>query len=152
MQRLMGMEYRESQTSYFGKSGVPWLGSLVIRLKTAAEKESEKLERDASNRSGATMYGETQCKIEIFDATSDTGKENGFFCASTLEAILKLYKIQNPHITELILLSDGAGCFQGNHLLLYLPYIHSLTGDLITAHTHTNSYTNFICTNRHTHY
>jgi hypothetical protein len=136
MQRLLGMEYRESQTAYFGKSGMPWLGTLFIRLKTESEKEKDKLKRESSKRNKTTIYEDTMCMIEIYDATSDTGKENGFFNASSLEAIVKLYKTHNPHITELILVSDGAGCYQGNHLLMYLPYMYTLTGKHTTITRH----------------
>eukprot|EP01034_Spumella_vulgaris_P036371 gene36370-biopygen30926 len=51
-----------------------------------------------------------------------------------MEAVLTQFRANHAHITEVKVVSDGAGCYQGNHLFAYLPFMVKLTGVRVTDH------------------
>jgi hypothetical protein len=109
--------YRESMVEFYGKRGFPWLGFMIIRKREADDEG-----------------GEGDCIIQFIDCVMDGVKEDGYTVASILEAVLKGYKGDNPHITKATLVTDGAGCFSGVFLFLFLSDLGLLTGISITAH------------------
>jgi hypothetical protein len=116
--KLQMLLFRESMVEFYGKRGIPWLGVMIIRKKLASEKKPN----DTSN-----------CIVEFTDVLMDDTKEDGPAVAAIFVEILKTYKARHPHITEAIPFTDGAGCFSGNFLFLYITRIGELTGIKITS-------------------
>jgi hypothetical protein len=113
MQMLL---FRESMVEFFWKRGFPWLGFMVVRKRRPGE--------DVDN----------ECVVEFLDYVVDGAKEDGYAVASMLEAMLKKYKTKHLWIISGKLMRDGAGCFSGLVLFLFLTEIKQLTGIAITDH------------------
>eukprot|EP01034_Spumella_vulgaris_P031590 gene31590-39023_t len=121
------MFYRESQVQFFGKRGTPLHGTMIIRKATAEEK----LEMQTNKRQISCT---SKCVVEFIDISVDNTKEDGYSVASLTEAVLKMYKQRNNFIDEAFLFTDGAGCFAGNFLALFLTRSFELTGIRVMDH------------------
>jgi len=66
----------------------------------------------------------------------DNATENGRAVAANLESVLKEYKTryENKHVTEYILLTDGAGCYSGTFLFLDVILAFVLIGMRCIGH------------------
>ena len=105
--KLLAILYRESMQQFFGKRGIAWHGLMFITL----------------------IPGETEAlQVFIINDLSDDAKEDGFLVASALEDGLRIFKKENAHIEEAILMTDGAGAYSGALLLGHLPNMAQNTG------------------------
>jgi uncharacterized C2H2 Zn-finger protein len=132
--KLLPLFFREATQDFYSKRGIPWLGLMFIRRKTADEKAAGRLKRDNSKRKKVVMYEVGEYVAEIYDAVMDDVKENGHTAFSATQAITQMFKHNNPHITKMKIMTDGAGCFQGKHFFLYLPLLGRLAGIRVTDH------------------
>ena len=90
------LRYREKQSDWFGKRGLSWHISTVI---TGDLDISGKLEM--------------QSYAHLFDAC----QKDWFAVCSILENTLGEFKAKKPHITQVYLRSDEAGCYHNNSLI-----------------------------------
>ena len=98
------MKYRESQTDWFGKRGLPWHVTVIIRSKDG------------------TMESETL--VHVFEPTTQD--------SSTVAAIMKhsieVCKQDTPSLEKVHYISDNAGCYHCSTTLLAILGISHATG------------------------
>ncbi|XP_061189168.1 uncharacterized protein LOC133197244 [Saccostrea echinata] len=103
--KFLPMRYREKQTDWFGQRGKHWHVSVCIY-------------RDENGEIGH----------RTFTHVIENVKQDWYAVASLLENILQTMKIQIPHVTDVYLRSDNAGCYHCGHLWIAIPQISQRTG------------------------
>ncbi len=90
------IRYREKQSDWFGKRGLSWHISTVISSDVKKEGSLE---------------------LQSYAHVFDTCQQDWFAVSSIIENTLKVIKTQKPHITQVYLRSDEAGCYPNNALI-----------------------------------
>lgn len=99
--KFIPMQYRESQSNWFGKRGLSW----HITVGTF--------------RNGKAMEVNTHTIIHIFDAaTQDAHTSNAI-----LKNSLMNFQEMNPSLKEAYVRSDNAGCFHGTASISAMPFL-----------------------------
>ena len=62
--------------------------------------------------------------VHLFDSLA----QDSYTVFAILIRLLKTVKTANPHISEALLRSDGAGCYYSNNLIAALNEVHVHTG------------------------
>ena len=94
--KFLQLRYREKQSDWYGKRGLSWHISTVISSDP--------------NKPGSL---ELQSYAHLFD----TCQQDWFAVCSIIESTLETIKTQKPHITQVYLRSDEAGCYHNNSLI-----------------------------------
>ena len=114
--KLMSMAYRESMVDFFGKRGIVLFGMAFTRYKT----DDEFLDDRVDNAYKSNL------KTEYIDTTTNESSEDSWNTFAMILEGIKAYKIRNPHITKIIVQSDGAGALKSYEMLLLLYHIADL--------------------------
>ena len=103
--KFLPLHFREKSAKFYGKRGINWHVTAVIRKTT-----------------------ESSLSVEVFVHVFDSCDQDQIAVASitqnTLSTLRKLY----PELTEVYFRSDNAGCYHGGYLLTSLPSIGHETG------------------------
>lgn len=102
--KYLPTRFREKMTDFYGKRGRSWHVSSVI------------------SKSGQEL--EVECYVHIFDSCT----QNWIAVASIVEDVLCNVKKEDPHVENVYLKSDNAGCYHSTQLLSSLPEIGKRTG------------------------
>jgi hypothetical protein len=94
--KFQQLRYREKQSDWFGKRGLSWHISTVISSDVKKEGSLE---------------------LQSYAHLFDTCQQDWFAVSSIIENTLKVIKTQKPHITQVYLRSDEAGCYHNNALI-----------------------------------
>ncbi|CAF3310118.1 unnamed protein product [Rotaria sp. Silwood2] len=113
--KWLQLKYRESQSEWFGKKGLPWHLTHIIRVK----------EPSTTTPSAKSFEHRTMC--HVFNYCGQTGKT----VVSILVDVLKRLREENPKLEKVYLRCDNAGCYHGSELLLSIKKIYNETGVLI---------------------
>lgn len=93
--KFLQLKYREKQSEWFGKRGINWHVSCVIK------------------RNAADNGLEIATYVHLFDSCS----QDWYTVCAILEHLLNIIKGNKPHVTQIFLGSDGAGCYHNNNLI-----------------------------------
>ena len=94
--KFLQLKYREKQSDWYGKRGLSW------HISTVISSDPEK-----------AGHLELQSYAHLFD----TCQQDWFAVCSIVESTLKVIKTQKPHVTQVYLRSDEAGCYHNNSLI-----------------------------------
>ena len=126
--KLNELFQREGQDDWFAKSGTAYHGNCFIRRRREDELEALRV----------ASPGKEPCLFDIsfFDTAMDGVAETGRAVAATLEMNMKEWKArpENSLATSYILLTDGAGCYSGTFLFMFLAFAYCVTGMRCIAH------------------
>jgi hypothetical protein len=98
--KFIPLKYREKMIDWFGKRGLSWHISYIVRLQKSSENSTSSKDRRYEHRSYAHVFN---------NCTQD-----GRAVLAILTDVIKRLKRENPEITKAFLRSDNAGCFHGN--------------------------------------
>ena len=118
MKFLMSV-FREAMAEYFGKRGMPWHGCMLVRKPLRFER---------------ARYGEGEFVCEYKHAMMLTSKEDGFATLAAVHVALSEYKIENPHIANAFVKTDGAAAYAGATFTLGLSFMDETTGIRVERH------------------
>lgn len=93
--KFLQLKYREKQSEWFGKRGINWHVSCVIK------------------RNAADNGLEIATYVHLFDSCS----QDWYTVCAILEHLLNIIKGNKPHVNQIFLRSDGAGCYHNNNLI-----------------------------------
>ena len=113
--KWLQLKYREPQSEWFAKKGLPWHLTHIIRVKEASTTTS----------SAKSFEHRTMC--HVFNYCGQTGKT----VVSILVDVLKRLRAENSKLEKVYLRCDNAGCYHGSELLLAIQKIYNETGVLI---------------------
>ncbi len=113
--KWLQLKYRESQTEWFGKKGLPWHLTHIIRSKQPSEGSSN----------GRSFEHRTIC--HVFNYCGQTGRT----VVNILHHVLKCLRLENPKLENAYLRADNAGCYHGSEFLLSIKKLYEETGVLI---------------------
>lgn len=113
--KFLPMKYRERMTDWFGKRGLSWHITHVVRLQKSASRLTSSKIRTYEHRSF----------IHVFNNCI----QNGRTVVSILSDVFKKLKKENSQIEKAFVRSDNAGCFKGNldkylAIFLLLPHMY----------------------------
>lgn len=94
--KFLQLKYREKQSDWYGKKGLSWHISTVISSDP--------------DKAGSL-------ELQSFAHLFDTCRQDWFAVSSIIENTLKMIKTQKPHVTQVYLRSDEAGCYHNNSLI-----------------------------------
>jgi len=92
--KFLPVKYREIQTDWFGKRGIPWHISVAVRKATDGHLEHQAFVHVAQNCS-----------------------QDSNVVVSIMEHILRTLKAEHPEITTAFSRQDNAGCYQNSTVL-----------------------------------
>lgn len=94
--KFLQLKYREKQSDWFGKRGLSWHISTVISSDP--------------DKAGSL-------ELQSYAHLLDTSQQDWFAVGSIIESTLKVIKTEKPHVTQVYLRSDEAGCYHNNSLI-----------------------------------
>lgn len=105
------IRYREKTLDFFGKKGISWHGIVVFHLDKCYDESGK-------------YTGPEHLSMLFYDhfIQGDT-QQDVTAVASILEAGIMRLKKDLPNVTEIILLSDNAACYQNLTLPVTLPFV-----------------------------
>ena len=103
--KYLPRKYRESQSDWFAKRGLPWHISVVMKKTVGADLE-------------------TMAIIHIFEST----KQDSNAVISLLQHVLEVVKHSDPSITTAYLRQDNAGCYHSANTILGVRELGKKTG------------------------
>lgn len=104
--KLLPLQYREKTTDWFGKRGLSWNITYVVRLQKCVSNSTSLTNRSYEHRSFVHVFN--NCK------------QDGPAVVAILGDVFKRLKQEDPQIRKAFLRSDNAGCFHGK--LAYFSY------------------------------
>lgn len=113
--KWLQLKYRESQNEWFGKKGLPWHITHIVRAKPA------------STTSSAVKSFEHRTMCHVFNYCGQTGRT----VVSILSDVLKRLRSENPKLETVYLRADNAGCYHGSEFMLAVKKLYDETGVLI---------------------
>jgi hypothetical protein len=96
------MKYREKMVDWFGKRGLSWHITYVVRLQRSSSN---------STSSKIRLY-EHRSFVHVFNNCT----QNARTVVAIIADVFKRVKMEDPQISKAFLRSDNAGCFHGNCL------------------------------------
>ena len=108
--KFMAFQFREAQTNFFGKRGIPWHGIMI------AYKVGEEL------------------RVEFIDAIVRDSDEDAVSTFQQLIAGWSSFLLRHPGRNKTRLRSDGASCYSGGLFCKLLGFAWSLCGMQVIEH------------------
>lgn len=112
--KFLSLRYREKMSDFFGKRGIAWFGGRVM------------------------WYDPAKDLIQYYfvHQICENDAENGVLSIQCLVTLLNQHRLSHPieKHTDIILGSDGAGCFEGIDFTARLPYLHLAIQWNVTQH------------------
>ncbi|XP_062575515.1 uncharacterized protein LOC134237441 [Saccostrea cucullata] len=103
--KFLPQSFRESQQNWFGKQGISWHVTCAIFLEHPRD--------DADSQ-------EKKFSLVSFVHVLQGGNQGWFSVACILKNSLEKLKCLNPHLSEVYLKSDNAGCYHSMPLMSYI--------------------------------
>ena len=94
--KFLQLRYHEKQSDWYGKRGLSWHISTVISSDP--------------DKAGSL-------ELKSYAHLFNTCQQDWFAVCSIIENTLEVIKIQKPHVTQVYLRSDKAGCYHNNSLI-----------------------------------
>ena len=94
--KFLQLRYREKQSDWYWKRGLSWHISTVISSDP--------------DKAGSL-------ELKSYAHLFNTCQQDWFTVCSIIENTLEVIKIQKPHVTQVYLRSDKAGCYHNNSLI-----------------------------------
>lgn len=113
--KWLQLKYRESQNEWFGKKGLPWHLTHVIRTKQSA----------TTSPSVKAFEHRTFC--HVFNYCGQTGRT----VVSILHDVLTRLRLENSKLDKVYVRADNAGCYHGSEFLLSVQKLYEETGVLV---------------------
>lgn len=128
--KFEALRFREKTLEFFGKKGIFWHGIVVFYLPV-----------DVAGSANHTNGTGTELLSMLFydHIVQGDSKQDVFAVASILEAAFMRLKQHIPENTEVVLLSDNAGCYQNSTLPIMLPFIARSNGLTAVKFLHTET-------------
>jgi hypothetical protein len=98
--KFIPMKYREKMIDWFGKRGLSWHITYVVRLQQFSSNSTSSTNRLYEHRSF----------VHVFNNCT----QNGRTVVAIIADVFKRLKREDPQIRKAFLRSDNAGCFHGN--------------------------------------
>ena len=128
--KFEALRFREKTLESFRKKGISWQGIVVFYLPVD----------DARSANYTNGTGTELLSILFYDhIVQGDSKQDVFALASILEASFMHLKQDIPEATEVVLLSDIAGCYQNSTLPIMLPFIARNNGLTAVKFLHTET-------------
>jgi len=108
--KFMAFQFREMQTEFFGKRGIPWHGMMI------AYKEGNDL------------------RIEFQDCIVRDSKEDAQSVFQQMAVGWKAFLIRHPEQNKTHVRTDGASCYSGVHFCKLLAFCKDLCGMTVLSH------------------
>jgi len=108
--QFLQLKHREKQSDWYGKRGLSW------HITTVISSDPDK--------AGSL---ELQSYAHLFD----TCQQDWFAVCSIIENTLETMKTQKPHVTQVYLRSDEAGCYHNNSLIAAAKNIGQRVGTTV---------------------
>ncbi|KAK3705287.1 hypothetical protein QZH41_008174 [Actinostola sp. cb2023] len=105
--KFLQLKYREKQSEWYGKRGLSWHISTVI-----------------SSDPDKTGNLELQSYAHLFNLC----QQDWFAVCSVIENILEVIKSQKPHVKQVFLRSDEAGCYHNSSLIAAIQDVAKRVG------------------------
>ena len=99
--KFIPMQYRESQSSWYGKRGLNW------HVTVATFKNDDKLQ--------------THTILHVFDSTAQDADTSNAVLSDSMDMLHQF----NPCLDSAFIRSDNAGCFHGTVSICAVPYLSS---------------------------
>lgn len=103
--KFLPLKYRETQTDWFGKRGISWHISVVVRRETGGNLQHQAFVHIAKNCS-----------------------QDSNVVAAIMEHILRNLSNEHPEITTAYFRQDNAGCYKSAAMLAACPLMQKTTG------------------------
>lgn len=103
--KFLPLKYRETQTDWFGKRGISWHISVVVRRETGGNLQHQAFVHIAKNCS-----------------------QDSNVVAAIMEHILRNLSNEHPEITTAYFHQDNAGCYKSAAMLAACPLMQKTTG------------------------
>ena len=103
--KFLPVKYRETQADWFGKRGISWHISVVVRKATDGHLEHQAFVHVAQNCS-----------------------QDSSVVVSIIEHILRTLKVEHPEITTAFFRQDNAGCYHNSKVLAACRLMQEATG------------------------
>lgn len=116
----------QAMPEFFGKAGMPWHGTMVIRRPRARPP--------GPVQPGQSTFAAGEFECYYYDAMMNDKKEDGFSTFSAVRLAIEKFKSKNSDITKVYLKTDGAGAYSGIEFTSGLSYMAELTGVRVVAH------------------
>ena len=110
--KFLQLKYRQKQSEWFGKRGLSWHISTVITKNVSTGKV------------------ELQSSAHILDSC----QQDWYAVCSIIENTLEALKKEHPHITQVNLRSDEAGCYYNNFLVAVVRDAGNRVGITVTRY------------------
>jgi len=98
--KFIPLKYREKMTDWFGKRGLSWHISYVVRLQKSSSNSTSSKNRTYEHRSF----------VHVFNNCT----QNGRAMVAILADVFKQLQKEDLQIKKAFVRSDNAGCFHGN--------------------------------------
>jgi len=108
--KFMAYQFREAQTDFFGKRGIPWHGQMI------AFKEGNEL------------------RVEYLDCIVRDSKEDALSAFQQMAVGWKAFSIRHPRHSRTHLRTDGASCYSGVQFAKLLAMAPELCGMTVLSH------------------
>ena len=103
--KFFPLKYRETETDWFGKRGISWQISVVVRRETGGNLQHQAFVHIAKNCS-----------------------QDSNVVAAIMEHILRNLSKEHPEITTAYYRQDNAGCYKSAAMLAACPLMQKTTG------------------------
>ena len=123
---------RETTLSHYGKRGIGWHGVHLMYYRL----------EEHVNDDGITVKVPVKYAVYLDQILADTNKQDCLCVFSMIDAALQQIKVNLPFLTELILQSDNANCYQNNFLVCAIALLnacHQSRGLRIIQFVHTET-------------
>ena len=102
--KLLPQKYRESQSDWFGKRGISWHISVVVRKKHGVL--------------------ESQSFVHI----AESSNQDSLLVVRIIEHVLRTLKYEHPELSTAFLRQDNAGCYHSSFTLAVCSHMADKTG------------------------
>lgn len=109
--KFLPLQYRETQSDFFGKKGISWHISCLITKKSDPEPTASIL----SDHLDLNTY------IHILE----NGTQGWFSVAHIIRHLLLTLSVQFPNLKEIYMKTDNAGCYHCTPLISFISQNHS---------------------------
>ena len=126
------MSSRETTLGHYGKRGIGWHGIHLMYYRLEEHDDDD----------GNTQKVPVKCAVYLDQIMADSNKQDCLCVFSMLDAALQQIKINLPFITELILQSDNANCYQNNFIVCSIGLLnacHEKRGLRVIQFVHTET-------------
>jgi hypothetical protein len=101
--KIKSCAYRHSQSAWFAQRGLSLHGAMLL-MKPAPGLEAHQTQHGTLDDGDLQMF--------FIDILSDDTTQDGQATLCCLDETLKIVKKRFPHLTEILVRADGAGCYK----------------------------------------